>query len=198
MLMNKLLLPRTLSAFVIVPVLFTLSFSAQAASMSQPNYSYFSGGISEYSNDMRGVSLYGQYELQNKFFLIGNYEQVTNRNSAGTRFSQTIAEIGGGRYFTILDGTTIDVSATTGRLAASQNVFNSGDNFYTLNTGINHRRGAWESRIGYRYVDFSGQNADHGVVASLFFYAAPQVAVGVQFNDVYGRSSASFGVRFIF
>lgn len=194
----KLFSRRTLTIFAFAPAILTLNISAHAASMSQPNYSYFSGGIAEYSNGQRGVNLYGQYELRNKFFLIGNYEQVTNRASNGIRSSQTIAETGAGRYFTVLDGTTLDVSATVGRLSASQNVFNAGDNFYTLNSGINHRVGAWESRLGYRYVAFSGESADHGVVGSLFFYATPQMAIGAQFNDVYGRSSWSFGARFIF
>lgn len=176
----------------------TNSVYANSASMSQPNYNYFSAGISEYSNGQRGINVYGQVEIQNQFFVLGKYEQVTRRLATSERSSQTIAEAGIGRYFRMLDGTTADVSITTGRLAFSQNVFNTGTNFYTLNTGVTHREGAWEFRGGYRYVDFSGENSYHGFVGSVFYYVAPQMQLGVQFNDVYGRSSYNFGARFVF
>lgn len=176
----------------------TNTLYANSASMSQPNYNYFSGGISEYSNGQRGIHAYGQFEIQNQFFVLGKYEQVTRRLATSERSSQTIAETGIGRYFRMLDGTTADVSVTGGRLSFSQNVFNTGTNFYTLNTGISHREGAWELRGGYRYVDFSGENSYHGFVGSVFYYIAPQMQLGVQFNDVYGRSSYTFGARFVF
>lgn len=171
---------------------------AQGMSMSQPNYNYFSGGVAEYSNGERGILLQGQMELRDRFFAIGKYEQVTRNRSNDVRTSQSIIETGVGRYFPVLDGTAADVSATVGRVALSQNVFSSGTSFYTLNTGISHREGALEMRGGYRYVDFSGRNSEHGIVASVYYYLAPQMSVGVEFNDVYGRSSWNFGARFIF
>lgn len=173
--------------------------SAQSLNLTQPSYTHFSGGISENSRGYRGFNLSGEYEFGYKVFFTGNYQQIRQRFSDGSSYNESVIDVGAGRYFNIFDRTTFDVSASVGHFAQSSNVFDSdGDAFYTLNTGLRQRRDALEYRLGYRYIDMSGLDSNHGIVGSAYFYFTPQSAVGVEYNDVYSRSTWSFGVRFLF
>lgn len=173
--------------------------SAQSLNLTQPSYTHFSGGISENSRGYRGFNLSGEYEFGYKVFLTGNYQQIRERLDDGSSYNESVVDIGVGRYFNVFDRTTLDVSASVGHFAQSSNVFDSeGDGFYTLNTGLRQRRDAFEYRLGYRYIDMSGRDSDQGIVGSAYFYFTPQSAIGVEYNDVYSKSTYSFGVRFLF
>jgi hypothetical protein len=179
--------------------LISTSASAQSLNLTQPSYTHFSGGISENSSGYRGFNLSGEYEFGYKVFLTGNYQQIRERLGDGTSYNESVVDIGVGRYFNVFDRTTLDVSASLGHFAQSSNVFDSeGDGFYTLNTGLRQRRDAFEYRLGYRYIDMSGRDSDQGIVGSAYFYFTPQSAIGVEYNDVYSKSTYSFGVRFLF
>ncbi|RUO26027.1 hypothetical protein CWE09_04685 [Aliidiomarina minuta] len=172
---------------------------AQSLNLTQPSYTHFSGGVSETSSGNRGFTLDGEYEFGHKFFMTGTYRQIRQRFSDGSSFNESLIDVGVGRYFNVYDRTTLDASVSLGHYALSSNVFSSdGSPFYTLNSGIRQRHDAFEYRLGYRYIDMDGYDSTHGAVASAYFYFTPQTAIGVHFNDVYSRSTWSFGMRFLF
>lgn len=171
---------------------------SQAITLTQPSYTHVSAAYTDSNGSSSGLFIDVEYELEHKFFLTGTYQNTKYSTFQGNSLRESVLDLGAGKYFTIADGVTWDFSASIGRLTPSSNVFNSGTNFHTLNTGFRNRFEAFETRLGYRYIKFSGLESDHGVVASAWYYFSPQMSVGVTFNDVYSKSTWGFGARFLF
>lgn len=174
-----------------------LAAPAEAVNLTQPTYTHVSGGWTEGSRSRSGGHLDVEVELRDRFYFTGYY-QMTSFRVEGERFNESIADAGMGRYFPVADGLTWDVSGSVGRAAESRNLFNSGHNFYTLNTGFRQRFDAFEGRLGYRYINREGLSSNQGFIGSIYYYFTPQTSVGVTFSDVYHSSNTSFGARVLF
>ncbi|MCC5855318.1 MAG: hypothetical protein JJU10_06495 [Idiomarina sp.] len=185
-------------AAVTLAALGFMTLPAHAINLTQPSYTHFSAAYIDSNRAQGGLFFDMELELDHKFFVHGTYQQARYRRSSGATFRESVADIGAGRYFTISDGVTWDVSASVGRISNSGNLFSTGNNFHTLNTGFRHRFDAFETRIGYRYIKQEGLDAAHGAVASGWWYFAPQMSVGVTYSNVYNRSAWGFGTRILF
>lgn len=175
------------------------SVSAQSLNLTQPSYTHFSGSIGENSRGYRSYNLDTEYEIGHKLFVSGTYQHVRQRFNDDTTFRESIIDLGIGRYFSVYDRTTLDVSVSLGNFTQSSNPFStSGNTFYTLNSGLRRRHDMFEYRLGYRYIDMESFDSNHGIVASAHIYFTPQTALGVYFNDVYSNSNWSLGMRFLF
>lgn len=177
---------------------FLLVLPSQAITLTQPSYTHFSAAYVDSNRSNSGLFLDMEYELEHKFYLTGTYQTTKFSTYNGRSQRESILDLGAGKYFTLADGITWDFSGSLGRYTPSGNVFNAGTNFYTLNTGFRNRFEAFETRLGYRYIKFSGQESSHGVIASAWYYFSPQMSVGITFNDVYSKSTWGFGARFLF
>ncbi|WP_113906350.1 hypothetical protein [Aliidiomarina celeris] len=174
-----------------------VAFSAQSITLTQPSYTHVSASYTDGNRTQSGIFLDAEYELDHQFFVTGTYQNSRYR-TGGNSFRESVIDLGLGRYFTIADGLTWDLSASVGRYAQSGNVFGSGSNFHTLNTGFRNRFEAFETRVGYRYIKYEGMAKQHGLVASGWYYFTPQMSVGVTFSDVYSQSTWGFGARILF
>lgn len=188
---------RSLAALA-AGLLVTFSVSSQAITLTQPSYTHVSAAYTNGNNNTRGLFIDVEYELQHKFYVTGTFQNSKYSSTQGQTFRESIIDLGLGKYFTIADGLTFDTSASFGRYTPSSSLFDSGSNFYTLNAGIRNRFEAFETRLGYRHIKFSGRDADQGIVASAWYYPTPQMSVGITFNDVYSKSTWGFGARILF
>lgn len=188
----------TIGALLVGAALMLFASPSKAVTLTQPSYTHVSAAYTDSNGSSSGLFIDVEYELQHKFFVTGTYQNTKYSTFQGSSRRESILDLGVGKYFTIADGVTWDFSGSLGRYTPSSNVFNSGTNFYTLNTGLRNRFDAFETRLGYRYIKFSGLNSDHGVVASIWYYFSPQMSVGMTFNDVYSKSTWGFGARFLF
>ncbi|RUO40474.1 hypothetical protein CWE15_06865 [Aliidiomarina taiwanensis] len=187
---------RSLGALA-ASLLATFSITSQAITLTQPSYTHVSAAYTNSNNNTRGLFIDVEYELQHKFYVTGTF-QNSKYTTQGHTSRESIIDLGLGKYFTIADGLTLDASASLGRYTPSSSLFDSGNNFYTLNTGFRNRFEAFETRLGYRHIKFSGQQADQGIVASAWYYPTPQMSIGITFNDVYSKSTWGFGARILF
>ncbi|RAK01675.1 hypothetical protein CWE07_01435 [Aliidiomarina maris] len=184
----------------IIPALTLLALTgaanAQALNLTQPSYTHVSAGVGENSRGQRAYMIDVEHEFGHKYFVTGHYENISQSSN---RPRQSVIDLGVGRYFNVYDRTTLDVSTSVGNFVEGSNVFSgSGNTFYTLNGGVRQRHDALEYRLGYRYIDMSGFDSNHGVVVSAHFYFTPQTALGVYFSDVYANSNWSFGLRVLY
>lgn len=185
--------------FSLASLVFVSTSHAQSLNLTQPSYTHFSAGVGENSRGYRSYNVDAEYEFGYKYFVTGNYQYTSQSFTNSSTFRESIIDIGLGRYFTVYDRTTLDVSASIGNYAQSANpLSSSGNQFYTLNGGVRQRHDALEYRLGYRYINMDGFDSNQGVVASAYFYFTPQTAIGVHFNDVYSNSNWSLGVRVLF
>lgn len=174
------------------------AFNANAVSMSQPNYTHASANYLNSNRSRSGLFLESEYELDHKVFVFGHYKNASFRQGSGGDYRESLLDLGAGKYFTIADGVTMDFSASVGRIADSGNLFATGQNFYTLNTSFRNRFEVFETRVGYRYINFDDSPSDSGIVASGWWYFSPQFSFGVTFQEVYSGSTWGFGARFSF
>jgi len=179
-------------------LLASFSMASQAITLTQPSYTHVSAAYTNSNNSTRGLFIDVEYELAHKFYATGTFQNSKHTTNQGQTFRESVIDLGLGKYFTIADGFTIDTSASVGQHTPSSSLFNSGNNFYTLNAGFRNRFEAFETRLGVRHIKFSGQEADQGVVASAWYYPTPQMSVGITFNDVYSKSTWGFGARILF
>ncbi|RTE87496.1 MULTISPECIES: hypothetical protein [Gammaproteobacteria] len=176
----------------------TIALPAKAVSMSQPNYTHINATYLDSSRSESGIFFDAEYELNHKLFVFGRYQNSSYRVVGGGSRRESLYDAGVGKYFTIADGVTMDFSASIGRLADGGNLFGSGMDFYTLNTSFRNRFEVFETRLGYRYINFDNAPSDSGAVASGWWYFSPQFSLGVTFEEVYSGSSWGIGARFSF
>jgi|SRR5690554_639917 len=189
---------KTTKTILLSGALMLFALPSQAITLTQPSYTHLSAAYTDSNGSSSGLFIDMEYELQHKFYLTGTYQNTKYSTFNGSTRRESVIDLGVGKYFTLADGLTWDFSGSLGRFTPSSNIFNSGTNFYTLNTGFRNRFEAFETRLGYRYIKFSGLESDHGIVASAWYYFSPQMSVGITFNDVYSKSSWGFGARFLF
>lgn len=174
-----------------------VSTNAEAINLSQPSYTHVSMAYTNSNNSHKGFYFNGEFELEHKTFVTATY-QTSRYRRQGVSTSDAIIDMGLGKYFTIADGITWDASFSLGRYTPRTNIFSTGTNFYTLNTGIRNKFDAFETRVGYHYVKFRNLSADHGFTASAWYYFTPQMSMGVTYNNVYSGSNWGFGTRILF
>ncbi len=153
----------------------------------------FSSGFANLDGD--GYSFEGSYELNERFFLRGQWEE----QSFDFGIDGTAIELGGGFHHTF--GPTLDLVATASYVEAEVEVpgFRVDDDGFALSGGIRARLAdSFEVDAMLNWVDMGNGGSDTGIELRGRYYFSDRFAIGLEtdLDDDFDTLSIGFRAEF--